>query len=90
MIEILTCLHCLGEVALRNPAGNCDHLYYPENCQVCQRIRNAITESQLNRDKEWCQAIINQQIMNRESGRLVVDVEQMLKYFNFHRKDVIT
>ena len=30
------CLHCGGEIAIRNPTGLCDHLYYPENCDVCK------------------------------------------------------
>lgn len=30
------CLHCNGPIAIRNPSGSCDHLYYPENCQVCR------------------------------------------------------
>ena len=29
------CKHCGGEIAIRNPKGFCDHLYYPENCTVC-------------------------------------------------------
>lgn len=31
------CKHCLMDIALRNPSGFCDHLYYPENCGVCRR-----------------------------------------------------
>jgi len=30
------CEHCGGEIAIRNPKGYCDHLYYPENCEVCK------------------------------------------------------
>ena len=36
MTEINTCQHCGGDKEIRNPKGNCDHLYYPENCEVCQ------------------------------------------------------
>lgn len=28
------CGHCNLEVAIRNPSGFCDHLYYPENCDL--------------------------------------------------------
>src|SRR3990167_5380261 len=30
------CKHCGGKIAIRNPKGNCDHLYYPDNCEVCK------------------------------------------------------
>lgn len=33
------CNHCGGKVAIRNPSGGCDHLYYPENCQVCSKTK---------------------------------------------------
>ena len=29
------CRHCQGPITARNPEGFCDHLYYPENCEVC-------------------------------------------------------
>ena len=25
------CKYCGGEIAIRNPMGNCDHLYWPDN-----------------------------------------------------------
>jgi hypothetical protein len=31
------CPHCNELIALRNPSGFCDHLYYPENCEVCKK-----------------------------------------------------
>ena len=24
------CKHCGGEISIRNPTGNCDHLYWPD------------------------------------------------------------
>ena len=30
------CKHCGGDIRIRNPKGYCDHLYYPENCEVCK------------------------------------------------------
>lgn len=29
------CKHCGENINIRNPSGYCDHLYYPENCEVC-------------------------------------------------------
>jgi len=34
-----TCPHCFLDKAIRNPSGYCDHLYYPDSCEVCQTIR---------------------------------------------------
>lgn len=31
----MICEHCKWDIALRNPSGFCDHLFYPENCKVC-------------------------------------------------------
>jgi hypothetical protein len=31
------CPHCGMKLNLRNPSGFCDHLYYPENCEVCKQ-----------------------------------------------------
>lgn len=30
-----TCTHCHCNKDIRNPSGYCDHLYYPESCEVC-------------------------------------------------------
>lgn|SRR3990167_4478396 len=32
-----SCDHCGMDIAMRNPSGFCDHLYYPENCGVCHK-----------------------------------------------------
>lgn len=39
------CIHCGGDIRIRNPMGDCDHLYYPENCPVCKRIDVAVRKS---------------------------------------------
>lgn len=31
------CNHCGGDIAIVYPVGNCDHLYYPDNCEVCKK-----------------------------------------------------
>ena len=38
----VACLHCNGDVEIRNPTGSCDHLYYPDCCKTCQRIIKAL------------------------------------------------
>jgi hypothetical protein len=34
------CLHCRGKIAIRNPKGFCDHLFYPDNCRICSAREN--------------------------------------------------
>jgi hypothetical protein len=31
------CKHCGIDIAIRNLSGYCDHLYYPEACEVCKK-----------------------------------------------------
>ena len=31
------CEHCHADKRIRNPTGTCDHLYYPEYCETCNR-----------------------------------------------------
>ena len=31
------CPHCHMSKSIRNPSGYCDHLHYPENCEVCKK-----------------------------------------------------
>lgn len=30
------CNHCHQPIEIRNPSGYCDHLYYPDCCEVCK------------------------------------------------------
>lgn len=30
------CEHCHEPLNIRNPSGYCDHLYFPENCKICE------------------------------------------------------
>lgn len=32
----IKCNHCKGDLSIRNPKGFCDHLHYPECCEVCE------------------------------------------------------
>ena len=31
------CDHCGMDLVARNPSGYCDHLYYPDCCEVCKK-----------------------------------------------------
>ena len=35
---IQICEHCNKDISIRNPSGFCDHLYYPENCLICEDL----------------------------------------------------
>lgn len=35
-----TCSHCGGIIAIRNPTGNCDHLYWPDMLTDEAKIAN--------------------------------------------------
>ena len=52
----MNCNHCGMDKAIRNPSGYCDHLYYPEYCDVCLKAAGGIDvlikESELNRLKQ--------------------------------------
>jgi len=36
-IDMKKCKHCGFDTHIRNPSGFCDHLYYPEYCDVCRK-----------------------------------------------------
>jgi hypothetical protein len=42
--EELRCQHCGRDKRIRNPSGECDHLYYPNNCATCKEheIKNDV------------------------------------------------
>jgi len=44
ILEDKICLHCHMPIKIRNPSGYCDHLYYPENCPVCQELNKEEAE----------------------------------------------
>jgi hypothetical protein len=46
------CNHCGGDIAIRNPKGFCDHLYYPENCKVCSKPKTTESKKQ---EGVWCE-----------------------------------
>lgn len=34
--HVKLCGHCGMDIAIRNPSGFCDHLYYPDCCKICE------------------------------------------------------
>jgi hypothetical protein len=45
------CPHCNGLLTLRNPSGFCDHLHYPESCEVCQKIESDAADADYQTQK---------------------------------------
>lgn len=41
------CPHCKMDIAIRNPSGFCDHLYYPDYCEVCKKREGKDEEDKL-------------------------------------------
>lgn len=61
------CKHCGEPVAIRNPSGNCDHLYYPENVNKGKRADDFLCK--YLKFKEKC---INAQIF---------DIDEIIKLY---------
>lgn len=40
------CEHCEGDIEIRNPMGYCDHLYYPDCCEICSASSKNMTADQ--------------------------------------------
>lgn len=36
------CIHCSYSPSVKSPAKECDHSSYPESCEVCRNIQEAI------------------------------------------------
>ena len=51
------CQHCKMEIEIRNPSGFCDHLYYPDMCEVCKKANPTELESLRLQVKELEEAI---------------------------------
>ena len=50
------CKHCGEPIAIRNPSGYCDHLYYPENCEICKKmltVERKIYEWEVSDEYGW-------------------------------------
>ena len=44
------CNHCKKDINLRNPSGYCDHLYYPENCNICSNPDNMTPTTEIENE----------------------------------------
>jgi len=42
MIDVQTCKHCGGNIEIRNPCGDCDHLYWPDMLTDEAKIANGL------------------------------------------------
>lgn len=47
------CKHCGGEIAIRNPTGKCDHLYWPDNLTDEAKIANGFARVTV---EQWVKA----------------------------------
>ena len=52
MDEEKICPHCQMPIAIRNPSGFCDHLHYPENCEICQKIEQEEVDARFEVEQE--------------------------------------
>lgn len=39
--KINICEHCNGDINIANPTGTCNHVYYPDYCEVCKKRERA-------------------------------------------------
>lgn len=46
------CHHCNGPIAVRNPSGTCDHLYWPDNLTAEARLKNGLLDESAKRFAE--------------------------------------
>lgn len=70
------CRHCGGlvEIRLPVPSSGCDHLYYPDNCVVCQR---EFPQTDMN--------YLKQQISEKDLRIKRLEEERVNKYANAER-----
>jgi hypothetical protein len=60
------CPHCHMSKAERNPSGYCDHLYYPDNCEVCKPERKEIKPLNNNQSVKLSSTLAGQRELLRE------------------------
>lgn len=44
------CEHCHMSLNVRNPSGFCDHLYFPDNCDICKKAPSPHQEAWAEHD----------------------------------------
>jgi len=73
------CKHCGMDIVIRNPSGYCDHLYYPDNCQICQKMTNSIPEKWEKRFEEKFNPTFD--IMKKEYPTAIPSLKKGLKFY---------
>lgn len=48
----MICKHCGYDIEIRNPSVHCDHIYYPENCDICEAIEEIAKLETLKKNLE--------------------------------------
>lgn len=67
------CPHCKMDLRLRNPSGYCDHLFYPDCCEVCTKIKE---------DKEKKQEKINCEKTKEEIYKEIIEIIKNMKLWS--------
>ncbi len=44
------CTHCGGDIAIANPTGICNHIQWPDHCEVCKENASTIPDERVVRD----------------------------------------
>lgn len=53
------CKHCKMPIAIRNPSGYCDHLYYPDNCPICKADKEKVRMAKIqNQIKDYFEKVV--------------------------------
>ena len=67
------CPHCEMDKRIRNPSGYCDHLYYPEHCDICKQTFSAPRLVELDKEAVFkFLEEVNPSIVNLHLSELLV------------------
>ena len=75
------CSHCKMPIRIRNPSGFCDHLYYPESCEICKKA-DAKPKSPVSKDarspetSEIRELLAKERKQSDESERFIINTGQ--------------
>ena len=69
------CKHCGADKAIRNPSGYCDHLYFPDRCEECTRIRDDELLKQFKASLNTAVVLKKLKEIHREVGLLIEVLE---------------
>lgn len=77
MTDKKLCKHCGMDIAIRNPSGYCDHLYYPENCDVYNEKIQTDKQKLVEILTEFMGWSCGRYSMNKELGLTTQDLEKL-------------